>query len=156
MEGQTFTLHAGEYYSSDYNINLPGEHQIANTSLAVVAAKLVSKQDDRINELALHIGVANTIWPGRLERISQNPDVILDGAHNPAGADALRNALRAASAEELASLIGNQAEAMNSLASAYEAAVTGADADSVICVCGSLYLVGNFKNMLLKAKAGCH
>ena len=41
-------------------------------------------------------------------------------------------------------------------ASAYEAAVTGADADSVICVCGSLYLVGNFKNMLLKAKAGCH
>lgn len=93
MEGQTFTLHAGEYYSSDYNINLPGEHQIANTSLAVVAAKLVSKQDDRINELALHIGVANTIWPGRLERISQNPDVILDGAHNPAGADALRNAL---------------------------------------------------------------
>ena len=200
MEGQTFTLHAGEYYSSDYNINLPGEHQIANTSLAVVAAKLVSKQDDRINELALHIGVANTIWPGRLERISQNPDVILDGAHNPAGADALRNALdkyypqqkrtfvfgmmgdkdmksvigklfrpmdtvytvkadeggRAASAEELAGLIGNQAEAMNSLASAYEAAVTGADADSVICVCGSLYLVGNFKNMLLKAKAGCH
>lgn len=76
MEGQTFTLHAGEYYSSDYNINLPGEHQIANTSLAVVAAKLVSKQDDRINELALHIGVANTIWPGRLERIYQNPDVI--------------------------------------------------------------------------------
>lgn len=93
MEGQTFTLHAGEYYSSDYNINLPGEHQIANTSLAVVAAKLVSKQDDRINELALHIGVANTIWLSRLERISQNPDVILDGAHNPAGADALRNAL---------------------------------------------------------------
>ena len=41
----------------------------------------------------MHIGVANTIWPGRLERISQNPDVILDGAHNPAGADALRNAL---------------------------------------------------------------
>ena len=41
---------------------------------------------------------------------------------------------RAASAEELASLIGNQAEAMNSLASAYEAAVTGADADSVISV----------------------
>ena len=61
---------------------------------------------------------------------------------------------RAASAEELASLIGNQAEAMNSLASAYEAAVTGADADSVICVCGSLYLVGNFKNMLLKRKLG--
>ena len=75
MDGQTFTLHA------------------ANASVAIVAAKLVSKQDDRINELALHIGVANTFWPGRLERIAQKPDVILDGAHNPNGAEALRKAL---------------------------------------------------------------
>lgn len=200
MEGQTFTLHAGEYYSSDYSIRLPGEHQIANTSVAIVAAKLVSKQDDRINELALHIGVSNTVWPGRLERIAQAPDVILDGAHNPAGAEALRKALdkyypeakrifvlgmmgdkdmtgvisrlirpmdivytvkaddgaRAAAAEELAGLVGVQALAMSSLADAYEAAVSRADSDSVVCICGSLYLVGNFKNLLLNVKAGCH
>lgn len=200
MEGQTFTLHAGEYYSSDYSIRLPGEHQIANTSIAIVAAKLVSKQDDRINELALHIGVANTVWPGRLERIAQAPDVILDGAHNPAGAEALRKALdkyypegkrifvlgmmgdkdmtgvisrlirpmdivytvkaddgaRAAAAEELAGFVGVQALAMSSLADAYEAAVSRADSDSVVCICGSLYLVGNFKNLLLNVKAGCH
>ena len=200
MEGQTFTLHAGEYYSSDYSIRLPGEHQIANTSVAIVAAKLVSKQDDRINELALHIGVANTVWPGRLERIAQAPDVILDGAHNPAGAEALRKALdkyypegkrifvlgmmgdkdmtgvicrlirpmdivytvkaddgaRAAAAEELAGLVGVQALAMSSLADAYEAAVSRADSDSVVCIGGSLYLVGNFKNLLLNVKAGCH
>ncbi len=93
MEGQTFTLHAGDVYSSDYTIKLPGEHQIANASVAIVAAKLVSKTDDRINELALHIGVANTFWPGRLERIAEKPDVILDGAHNPDGAKALRKAL---------------------------------------------------------------
>ena len=93
MEGQTFTLHAGDFYHSDYEIKLPGEHQIKNTSVAIVAAKLVSKQDDRINELALHVGVANTVWPGRLERIHKNPDIILDGAHNPDGAKALRNAL---------------------------------------------------------------
>ncbi|WP_293719674.1 folylpolyglutamate synthase/dihydrofolate synthase family protein [uncultured Phascolarctobacterium sp.] len=200
MDGQTFTLHAGEYYSSDYSIRLPGEHQIANTSVAIVAAKLVSKQDDRINELALHIGVANTVWPGRLERIAQAPDVILDGAHNPSGAEALRKALdkyypegkrifvlgmmgdkdmtgvisrlirpmdivytvkaddgaRAAAAEELAGLVGVQALAMSSLADAYEAAVSRADSDSVVCICGSLYLVGNFKNLLLNVKAGCH
>ena len=87
MDGQTFTLHAGDVYSSDYEIKLPGEHQIANASVAIVAAKLVSKQDDRINELALHIGVANTFWPGRLERIGEKP------AHNPNGAEALRKAL---------------------------------------------------------------
>lgn len=200
MDGQTFTLHAGEYYSSDYTIKLPGEHQIANTSVAVVAAKLISKQDERINELALHLGVANTVWPGRMERIAQDPDVILDGAHNPAGAAALRKALdkyyvdqkrifvfgmmgdkdmanviktlirpldmvyavradsgdRAAAAEELAVLIGPQALAMDSLADAYEAAVKEAGEDGVVCVCGSLYLVGSFKEMLSQIKAGCH
>lgn len=200
MDGQTFTLHAGEYYSSDYTIKLPGEHQIANTSVAVVAAKLISKQDERINELVLHLGVANTVWPGRMERIAQNPDVILDGAHNPAGAAALRKALdkyyvdqkrifvfgmmgdkdmtnviktlirpldmvyavradsgdRAAAAEELAVLIGPQALAMDSLADAYETAVKEAGEDGVVCVCGSLYLVGSFKEMLAQIKAGCH
>lgn len=200
MEGQTFTLHAGEYYSSDYSIKLPGAHQIANTSVAIVAAKLISKQDERINELALHLGVANTIWPGRLERIAQGPDIILDGAHNPAGAAALRQALdkyypaqkrffvfgmmgdkdmtsviktlikpfdivytvradngdRAATAAALADLIGPQAIAMPNIAAAYEAAVSAAGCEDVVCICGSLYLVGNFKNMLLQMKDGCH
>jgi dihydrofolate synthase/folylpolyglutamate synthase len=34
-------------------------------------------------------GIAEARWPGRLEFVSPNPDVILDGAHNPAGARAL-------------------------------------------------------------------
>lgn len=196
MEGQTFTLHAGDFYHSDYEIKLPGEHQIKNTSVAIVAAKLVSKQDDRINELALHVGVANTVWPGRLERIHKNPDIILDGAHNPDGAKALRNALdkyypgkqvqfvfgmmgdkdmsgviktlikqddvvytvradegaRAAEAADLAKLVGSNAVAEADLATAYDAAIRGAGIDGVVCVCGSLYLVGEFKKMLLADK----
>ena len=198
MEGQTFTLHAGDFYHSDYEIKLPGEHQIKNTSVAIVAAKLVSKQDDRINELALHVGVANTVWPGRLERIHKDPDVILDGAHNPDGAKALRNALdkyypgkqvqfvfgmmgdkdmsgviktlikqddvvytvradegaRAAEAADLAKLVGRNAVAEADLATAYDAAIRGAGTDGVVCVCGSLYLVGEFKKMLLADKRG--
>lgn len=196
MEGQAFTLHAGDFYHSDYEIKLPGEHQIKNTSVAIVAAKLVSKQDDRINELALHVGVANTVWPGRLERIHKNPDIILDGAHNPDGAKALRNALdkyypgkqvqfvfgmmgdkdmsgviktlinqddvvytvradegaRAAEATDLAKLVGSNAVAEANLATAYDAAIRGAGTDGVVCVCGSLYLVGEFKKMLLADK----
>lgn len=196
MEGQTFTLHAGDFYHSDYEIKLPGEHQIKNTSVAIVAAKLVSKQDDRINELALHVGVANTIWPGRLERIHKNPDIILDGAHNPNGAEALRKALdkyypqqpvhfvfgmmgdkdmsgviktlikdndvvytvradqgaRAAEAADLAKLVGSNAVAETDLATAYSTALSEADEGGVICVCGSLYLVGEFKKLLLADK----
>lgn len=194
MDGQKFTLHAGDFYASDYEIKLPGEHQIKNTSVAIVAAKLVSKQDDRINELALHLGVANTLWPGRLERVSQKPDLILDGAHNPDGAKVLRSALdkyypgqkvhfvfgmmgdkdmsgviktlihnddvvytvradggsRAAEAEALAELVGDNAIPMNSLAEAYHKAAAEAGKDGIICVCGSLYLVGEFKKVLLE------
>lgn len=194
MDGQKFTLHAGDFYASDYEIKLPGEHQIKNTSVAIVAAKLVSKQDDRINELALHLGVANTLWPGRLERVSQKPDLILDGAHNPDGAKALRSALdkyypgqkvhfvfgmmgdkdmsgviktlihnddvvytvradggpRAAEAEALAELVGANAIPMDSLAEAYHKAAAEAGKDGIICVCGSLYLVGEFKKVLLE------
>lgn len=193
MDGQKFILHAGDFYQSEYEIKLPGEHQIKNTSLAIVAAKLISKQDSRINELALHIGVANTVWPGRLERIHQNPDIILDGAHNPNGAEALRKALdkyypmqrvnfifgmmgdkdmsgvintlikpedrvyavradqgaRAAEAEDLAKLIGDNALPAASLNEAYEKSLAEIGDKGIICVCGSLYLVGEFKKMLL-------
>ena len=192
MEGQTFTLSAGDYHSN-YEVKLPGAHQILNTAVAVVAAKLASKQDSRINELALHQGVALTKWPGRLERISQKPDVILDGAHNPAGAAVLRAALdkyysgkkicfifgmmgdkdisqvittlfrkedtiytvradegaRAAEPEALAEQIGSQAQAMHDLAAAYKTALAEVGEDGLVCVCGSLYLVGTFKKMLL-------
>lgn len=192
MEGQKFTLHAGDFYHSDYEIKLPGEHQIKNTSVAIVAAKLVSKQDDRINELALHLGVANTVWPGRLEKIGSEPELILDGAHNPDGAKALRKALdkyypqqkvhfvfgmmgdkdmsgviqelvkaqdrvytvpadfgtRAAKPEELAALVGPQALPMATLEEAYEAALETAGPKGIVCICGSLYLVGQFKGWL--------
>ena len=93
IDGQKFTLQAGKNYESEYKIQLPGEHQIVNASLAIVAAKIVSKQDPRITEEHLHMGAAHTKWPGRLEKIASAPDVILDGAHNPNGAEALRKAL---------------------------------------------------------------
>jgi len=38
---------------------------------------------------AIEAGIAAARWPGRLERVSERPEIILDGAHNPAGARAL-------------------------------------------------------------------
>jgi dihydrofolate synthase/folylpolyglutamate synthase len=59
---------------------LAGEHQVENAVTAVLA----------LNELGVAPdGISETSWPGRLEFVSPNPDVILDGAHNPAGARAL-------------------------------------------------------------------
>lgn len=59
---------------------LAGEHQIENALTAVVALRLLNVAPK---------GIARAVWPGRLERVGKDPEVILDGAHNPAGARAL-------------------------------------------------------------------
>lgn len=59
---------------------LAGEHQIENAIAAALALESLGISPK---------GIENAVWPGRLEQISPNPDIILDGAHNPAGARAL-------------------------------------------------------------------
>jgi dihydrofolate synthase/folylpolyglutamate synthase len=63
---------------------LAGEHQVENAATAAVALTRLGASDSAIEE-----GIAQTEWPGRLERISERPEIIVDGAHNPAGARAL-------------------------------------------------------------------
>ena len=63
---------------------LAGEHQVENAATAAVALTRMG-----ISESEIHRGIAQTKWPGRLECMSENPEIILDGAHNPAGARAL-------------------------------------------------------------------
>jgi dihydrofolate synthase/folylpolyglutamate synthase len=64
---------------------LAGEHQVENAATAVMALKALGVKPE---------GIAEARWPGRLEQVSPNPDVILDGAHNPAGARALAKYLK--------------------------------------------------------------
>ena len=63
---------------------LAGEHQVENAVTAAAALVRLGVADS-----AIEAGIAATRWPGRLERISERPEIILDGAHNPAGARAL-------------------------------------------------------------------
>jgi dihydrofolate synthase / folylpolyglutamate synthase len=63
---------------------LAGEHQVENAATAAVALTRLG-----ISESQIHRGIAQTKWPGRLECVSEHPEIILDGAHNPAGARAL-------------------------------------------------------------------
>jgi dihydrofolate synthase/folylpolyglutamate synthase len=81
-QGSAFTVHDG----SEMRIHCPlaGEHQVAN---AVVAAAALDRLGIDIS--AIERGIASTRWPGRLHRVSDSPEIILDGAHNPAGARAL-------------------------------------------------------------------
>jgi dihydrofolate synthase/folylpolyglutamate synthase len=63
---------------------LAGEHQIENARTAAVALETLG-----VPGAAIQAGIAGARWPGRLERVSRNPEIIVDGAHNPAGARAL-------------------------------------------------------------------
>jgi dihydrofolate synthase/folylpolyglutamate synthase len=63
---------------------LAGEHQVENAVTAAVALARLGIEDS-----AIEAGISRTRWPGRLERVSERPEIILDGAHNPAGARAL-------------------------------------------------------------------
>lgn len=63
---------------------LAGEHQVENAAVATVALMRLGT-----GEAAIREGIASTHWPGRLERVSEDPEIIVDGAHNPSGARAL-------------------------------------------------------------------
>jgi dihydrofolate synthase / folylpolyglutamate synthase len=63
---------------------LAGEHQVENALTAAIALDRLGIPAETIRQ-----GIAAASWPGRLERVSESPEIILDGAHNPAGARAL-------------------------------------------------------------------
>lgn len=65
---------------------LPGKFQIQNSLSAVAAARYLQNRGYRISDEAIARGIAEAIWPGRLEKLQSNPDVYLDGAHNPSAA----------------------------------------------------------------------
>jgi dihydrofolate synthase/folylpolyglutamate synthase len=73
---------------------LAGRHQLRNVALAIASA-VELKQAFGYNITASNIaeGIANTRWPGRFQVLPGSPEVVLDVAHNPAGAWALRSAL---------------------------------------------------------------
>ena len=75
---------------------LIGSHQQRNIALAIAAAiELRNNNSYNISPPQIVEGILRTRWPGRMERISVSgrADVLLDVAHNPAGAWALRAAL---------------------------------------------------------------
>jgi dihydrofolate synthase/folylpolyglutamate synthase len=75
---------------------LAGAHQRRNIALAIAAAvELTQHHGFRITPAQIESGIRQTRWPGRLERIAipGKADLLLDVAHNPAGAWALRAAL---------------------------------------------------------------
>jgi dihydrofolate synthase/folylpolyglutamate synthase len=77
---------------------LVGRHQLRNVALAISTSEELAKQGFPITPDAIDRGIRETRWPGRFQVLAarnDRPEIVLDVAHNPAGAWALRSALSA-------------------------------------------------------------
>lgn len=91
----SFQYHGLQRQWNALHIGLNGPHQMSNAALALAVAEVLEKKgslslDDEIVKRAL----VDVKWPARLEVLDRNPLMVLDGAHNPQGAESLRDALK--------------------------------------------------------------
>ena len=76
---------------SNIHIPLVGRHQVTNGLTAVRMVELWTQRRGGIDPLAVNRGLAQTKWPGRCQIVEGTPTILLDGAHNAASAQALRD-----------------------------------------------------------------
>nr|WP_272508268.1 folylpolyglutamate synthase/dihydrofolate synthase family protein [Paenisporosarcina quisquiliarum] len=85
---QSFTYELNNEKLNDLSLKMMGHHQVENASLAVTAALLLNKYHGfTISEQSIRQGLNTSSWAARFEEVL--PNVIIDGAHNPAGMEVL-------------------------------------------------------------------
>lgn len=90
---QTFQF-KGPFRSIEAQIVMKGEHQISNAAGAMMVLEVLRQymafmlEDEDVLE-----GLRHAFWAGRLEEVSTSPRIVLDGAHNPEGAESLARSL---------------------------------------------------------------
>jgi len=162
---------------------LAGEHQVDNAVTAILALEELGAPPQ---------GIAETRWPGRLEYVAPNPDILLDGAHNPAGARAMARylerfaphrrrwmiygAMRDKSVEEITGIlfpladeliltapvssralrpealaeIAGRGQIAPAIKDALDVVRGRADAEDLVIITGSLFLVGEARSQFVK------
>jgi dihydrofolate synthase/folylpolyglutamate synthase len=189
----TFDYESAQRHYSRIALGLRGRHQAENAAAAIEAVELLGESGFPIAREAIIKGLREVSWPGRLEMIEDRPPLLLDGAHNPAGARALRaflnefcegpvtlifGAMGDKDVEGMAGELFGVAKTIVLTRVKNERAATGArlgkpalgtsrnviftesarqalswarsvtPADGLICVAGSLYLVGEMKRLI--------
>ena len=190
--------------------NLKGKYQMINTGVALATLEMLDQHRFIVDDTAIREGLKEVAWPGRLEHFCLNREdeirvkngtpnsicYLLDGAHNPAGVESLREALendfdydrlilvwgamedkdlsktlpvigpqadililtmveseRSAEPDQLLALlpsdIQDQTICESSLTAALAKAAKLAGEKDLICIAGSLYLIGEARSMLV-------
>lgn len=187
----TFSYHGIHKQYAKLACPLVGKHQIENATTAIAAVETIMDRGFRVDDQAIFDGIRTVRWEGRLEVLCQDPMLVVDGAHNPAGISVLCRALRkqfsynrlvvifgvlndknyklmlkrlvplahrfvitrpcsqrATSVKELmpiAMLYKPDIERIQNVVEAVKNEFTSAVEGDLICVTGSLYLVGEVK-----------
>jgi dihydrofolate synthase / folylpolyglutamate synthase len=87
-----------DYYGLDRNLRdlekaLPGKHQCRNAALALGVIEVLQRKGFKISEEDMREGLKTPRWPGRLQVVSRDPLVVLDGAHNPGAMRSLKKSV---------------------------------------------------------------
>ncbi len=89
FEGSVFDYRSSDNFFKDVKIRMIGRHQIANAACAINLAESMSSLGFELNEDSIRKGLEKSIWPGRFQVLRRNPMILVDVAHNPAGAKSL-------------------------------------------------------------------
>ena len=190
-----FTYFGIENVWRDMKKGLMGKHQIENSALALAACEVLSISGQAVLPLkSIKKGLEENRWAGRLEKVSDSPVILLDGAHNLSAARTLADflsekyagkkitlvlgflddkpysamlsallplcskavltkpvidrALEPQALYTIAKKIITDAIIIQDVAKAVKYAVETASPDEVICIAGSLYVVGEAKEAL--------
>ena len=102
---------AGEEWGVETHIPLLGAHQARNAGIAAALARHVAQEHaTSIETETIARGLRNAHWPGRFEVMGRDPLVVLDGAHNPRGAESVAETLSAFDYEHLHVVVGSMTD----------------------------------------------
>lgn len=198
-KGSSFDFAYGNKRFDDLKINLVGRHQIDNVRVVLMMLIELSNMGKvNISDEDIILGLEETTWPGRLEKLSDNPRFYIDGAHNDDGVRRLIESLqdfkynrlivgigimadkdisymvkslktvadiiitteidyyRSAKAENLYNILKDEFQNVymeSKLEDAIELAKGFADDEDLIIFCGSLYMVGEVRNIFKDKEA---
>ena len=94
QEGSRFDLSLCGTTFFNLELNLIGTHQLENAATAVLAMKMLAFPGHTLAEQTLRRALANVCWPGRIQHLRKNPDVIVDVAHNVSAIEVLFKEIR--------------------------------------------------------------
>lgn len=81
------------YQDTEFHLPLLGKHQVQNVITVLTLLKVLRLEGFVLSDRAVQSGLSRVVWPARLEKLCDAPVVLLDGAHNPSGAQALAHAM---------------------------------------------------------------